>query len=175
MIRKFFMMGLAITLLFVASALAQVGSTFPNVSLLDVNSNPTSMPKIGEKVLLIYYVDPDVYENHFPVANEVLRKGFASKDYQNIAIMNLKETWVPNFLIISECKKSQKKNPTSQILLDKKNIFSKALKVNVPNNSILIAVVGTDSKIKLLEIIKSKQDAQRIASKVTATMSSLIK
>ncbi len=175
MLRKFFMVGVMVSLLFASSAMAQVGNNFPNMNLLDAYSKPTSMPSIGEKVLLVYYVDPDVYENYSPVADEVLKKDYSSNDYQNIAIMNLKETWVPNFLIISECKKNQKKYPQDKILLDKKNIFSKALKVEVPNNSILIAVVGKDSKIKLLEIVKSKKEAQKIANKVVETMNSLFK
>lgn len=172
---KYLKIGVIISLFLAFPIFAQLNSTFPNIKLLDVNEKSAYTPNIGEKVLLIYYVDPDVYEIYTPIANEVKKKKYQSKDFQNIAIMNLKDTWVPNFLIMSELKKSQKKDPVSKILIDKNYSFAKALNISIPDDSIEIIVVGKDSKIKFINFIKSEKDAKSISNKIIEAIDSALK
>lgn len=148
------------------AAVAQVGRTMPNICLLDVHSKSSPIPEIGQKPILIYYVDPDVYEAQAPITDLINSKKYSPKAFKYIAIMNLKDTWVPNWLITRETKKNQKKYPDYLIMLDKDNTFSKALGLGETNNTVQIILVGKDSKIKCVHSVKTKEEGEKIKDKI---------
>lgn len=97
---------LAVALSFSMAAAQQMqGPRLPvhveDVTLTDLDKNQTGFPDYGKKHLMIFYVDPDAHRQNreFQADVEAKEPELYSPDIQAYAILNLKDTILPNALV----------------------------------------------------------------------------
>lgn len=84
----------------------------PNVELTDLDKNPTKIPFYGEKHMMIFYVDPDAHKQNKQFQEDIETNGKAtSPNIQGYAILNLKDTGLPNGIVRSMAEKRTKGKP----------------------------------------------------------------
>jgi len=88
------------------------------------NDQPFSTDIIKGKRFLLNYVDPDKRELNRAFMREL--ETFNQGKTGSIAIINLAATWLPNTLIESELKESQKSHPTTLYVKDYAKVLVKA-------------------------------------------------
>jgi Predicted transcriptional regulator len=154
---------------FISSANAQVGKTVSNVKLVDVKDTPRNLPFIGEKVLAVFYIDPDVQDVADPLTDALEARKFPKERFGAIGIVNCKDTWIPNNAIIAKSRQKQERFPQSVIMLDKSAQLTSAWQLGRSNNAAIVIIVGKDSKIKLIKTVKSREESKAlIASLIRA-------
>ncbi len=74
-----------------------------NVTLTDLDKNPTGFSEYGKKHLMIFYVDPDAHRQNreFQAEIEAKEQELYSPNIQAYAVVNLKDTILPNALVRS--------------------------------------------------------------------------
>ena len=97
-----------------------------NMEIVDLFNKPTKLPMWGEKHLLIFYVDPDRYNqnNEFTVELEE-NHAAEGEDIYGFGIVNLKDTWLPNNIIRSLARKRTEKNKAVIITDEDRSIAKK--------------------------------------------------
>ena len=88
------------------------------------------------KILLINYVDPDVFEMIEPFNDEVNRL-FSRDKCDGLAIINCKATWIPNFLIRKVAAVKANKFET-EILFDYDTKLRKSWGLKENSNNVII-------------------------------------
>ena len=137
---------------FSARVLAQeecaVGSIVNNVTLADLEGNPSTLPMWGEKNLLIFYVDPDHPRQNQEFAAEMEENHLAAGDnIYGFGIMNLKDApLIPNNMACSIANKRTAKN-NATILADKGRILSTAWNLGNCNNYFVLILVSKEGEL----------------------------
>lgn len=144
-----------------------VGKSISTLPLIDPNDKPKNIPSIGEKVVMIFYTDPDVKDVNDPLSNAVKAKNFAKDKYLGVGIANCKDTWIPNAGIRLKARQKEQQFPGSVILLDEKLLLAKTWELGDCNGSAVVIIVGKDSKVKFLKTIKSEEESKAIIPVVT--------
>lgn len=139
-----------------------VGEKLANVNIKTPDDKPTKIPFLGEKVLAIFYNDPDVKDINDPLSDGIKAKHFSKEKYQGIGIANCKDTWLPNSLIRYAGRQKQAKYPSSIILVDDDYVISKAWKLGNCNELSYFIIVGSDSKVKYVKSVKSQEESKAI-------------
>lgn len=145
-----------------ASILAQqsIGKSVSNLQLLDGNNNPKSIPSFGEKLVVIFYTDPDEKDVNDPISNALKIKNYPKEKFVGLGIANCKDTWIPDAAIKMKARQKEKQFPGSSVLLDTKRIVSSAWGLGDCNNAGVIIIVGKDSKIKFIKSIKNQDESK---------------
>jgi uncharacterized protein len=138
----------------------------PAIQLTDPNDNPKALPGLGEKVLTIFYTDPDVKDVNDELSNALKAKSFPLDKYSGIGIANCKDTWIPNAGIRMKSRQKEKQFPGSIILLDKDHIFPKALGLNDCNEAGVVVVIGKDKMVKFIKYVKTPEESKAIINNV---------
>jgi uncharacterized protein len=149
-------------LFFSSSSNAQYGKIIQKIKLVDVNDIPEDIPYLGEKVLTLFYVDPDVEEITDPIADALVEKKYTVERFGAIGVVNCKDSWVPNTVITSIAELKQKKFPEASVLLDKNYLLPDAWSLGNCDNVAIILVVGKDLKIKFVKAVKSQEECRNI-------------
>lgn len=118
-----------------------------NLELIDLSNNLTKLPMWGEKHLLIFYVDPDRYNqnNAFTVEIEENRAASSDKIY-GFGVLNLKDTWLPNNVIRTIARKRTEKNHAT-IISDVDRTVATKWKLGDCNNQFIIMFVTKDGEL----------------------------
>jgi predicted transcriptional regulator len=132
------------------------------IKLSDPNDNPKDVPWIGEKVLLIFYTDPDVKDVNDNLSNAMKAKGFPQDKYSGIGVANCKETWIPNAGIRMKSRQKEKQFPGSVILLDKDRILQKTLDLGDCNEAGVVIIIGKDRLVKYTKYVKTPEESKAI-------------
>ncbi|MGE5412127.1 MAG: YtfJ family protein, partial [Clostridiales bacterium] len=127
----------------------------------DVNNSETSIPFLGEKVVVIFYVDPDVQDLTNPLSDALDAEKFPLDKFAVIGIANCKDTWLPNAVIRMKARHKQERYPRSLILLDYEHILSQQWNLGECNNKLLAIVIGKDLKIKYLRRLSSIDESRQ--------------
>ena len=143
-----------------------VGNSVSNQQLVDPNDKPKTIPFIGEKVIAIFYTDPDEKDVNDPLSDAIKAKNYQKDKYAGIGIANCKDTWIPDAAIRMKARQKEKQFPGSVILLDTKRIVSKAWGLGDCNNLGVVIIVGKDSKIKYIKNVKTKEESKNIITNV---------
>ncbi len=93
---------------------------------------------IKDKVLVMFYVDPDEKDTNSHFSKTLKAKKYDRNNYGSIAVVNLAATWKPNFIIESLLKDKQKEFPDTIYVKDKKSILVKAWEIEDDASNILI-------------------------------------
>lgn len=139
---------------------AQTYSTVSTVRLVNVKNTDTDIPFLGEKVVIIFYVDPDVQRLTDPLSDALEEEKFPLDKTAFIGIANCKDTWIPNALIRMRARKQQERFPQSLILLDYDHQLAKAWDLGDCNNKVVTLIIGKDLKIKYLKVLKSSDESK---------------
>ncbi|NPA17092.1 YtfJ family protein [Persephonella sp.] len=111
-------------------AVLMVGTTPPVVVLEGekggtVDGKPFSTEMIKGKVYLVIYADPDKRDLNEDFAEAIKKQQFDKSRFGSIAIINMKATWIPNFVLNGILKKKQEKYPNTIYVKDYDKVFVK--------------------------------------------------
>lgn len=119
-----------------------------NVTLVDLNGDPASLPMWGEKNLMIFYVDPDHHKQNQEFTEEMERNHRAAgENLYGFGVMNLKDApMVPNGLARSMARKRTAANGAT-VLADQDRILSSAWGLGDCNNQFVLLVVSKQGEL----------------------------
>jgi predicted transcriptional regulator len=132
----------------VARAEIQVGATIENVTIQDANKQPTQIPNLGKKVLLLLYTDPDVADQNDPFGDQAKASNLDQTYFQSIGIANLEDAPAKPNWIIRVIMRGKIKKYDVTILADPDRSLVKAWDLGDCNNKSVVLLVGKDKKLK---------------------------
>ncbi len=151
--RRFFV--ILATLLFSAATVAaqqKQGPALPahvgNVTLTDLDKNPTGLPDYGKKHLMIFYVDPDAHRQskEFQAEIEARQAELYSPNIQAYAILNLKDTILPNALVRSITDRRTRGKPSIN-LADPDRTLSREWRLGDCNGKFCVLFVTREGEL----------------------------
>ena len=145
---------LLLVAIFVVSAVeAQVLETprkVENLTINDINGNPTTLPEFGQKNLLIFYVDPDSYLKggaNKKLSDELEENGRAAgAAIRGFGVMNFPDTGLPKNMVRNMARKRAAKNGAT-ILDDDQQLLKKAWGLGDCNNKFVLMVVSKEGEL----------------------------
>lgn len=143
-----------------------VGNTVNNVKLKNTLDKEMELPFFGEKVLSVFYNDPDSKDVNDPLSDALKAHKFPKEKYAGIGIANCADTWLPNSLIRRGANEKQLKYPGAIILIDDAKILSKSWNLGDCDDNSCILVIGKDHKIKYISHVKNQEDSKAIIQNV---------
>ena len=139
-----------------------IGKTLININLKDSEDRKAMIPFFGQKVLAIFYNDPDSKDVNDPLSDAIKAHKFSKESYQGIGIANCIDTWLPNSVIRYAAREKEKKYPGSVVLIDDGGLVSKAWGLTNCDDSGYIIIVGKDMKVKYIKQIKNQEESKSI-------------
>lgn len=97
-----------------------------------------SSTALKEKVLVMFYVDPDEKDLNNEFADTLKAKQFDRQKFGSVAIINMAASWKPNFAIQMALEAKQKKFPKTLYVKDMNSVLVKEWGVADDNSDILI-------------------------------------
>src|SRR6266498_3634082 len=97
---------------------AALGKSVSSLQLVDPNDQAKAIPFIGEKVVVLFYTDPDEKDVNDPLSEALKAKNYPKDKYAGIGIANCKDTWIPDAAIRMKARQKEKQFPGSIVLLD---------------------------------------------------------
>jgi hypothetical protein len=134
-----------------ATAQQKQGPSLPvaveNVTLTDLDRQPAGFDHLGQKHLMIFYVDPDAHRQNadFQAAIEA-DPSLLSPNIQAYAVLNLKDTFLPNWLVRSIAERRTKGQPAVN-LADTGRTLSTAWGLGDCNNKFCILVISREGEL----------------------------
>lgn len=141
---------------------ANVGKAVSNVKIKTPDDKTSAIPFLGQKVLVIFYTDPDVKDVNDALSDAIKAKNYPKEKYTGVGIANCEDTWLPNSMIRYAGRQKQSKYPSSVILVDDDHILSKAWDLGNCDELGYVMVIGTDTKIKFAKAVKSQAESKAI-------------
>ncbi|PWJ40159.1 YtfJ family protein [Sediminitomix flava] len=128
----------------------EVGDKIENVKIRDSKDKPVDIPFFGEKVLMVYYSDPDKPSRNSFLTERMKEEELNGEDFYGFGIVNLKDApFFPNgvvrFMIRQEEKKNAKHNV--KIYTDPDHILKKAWNLGDVNDQFAIIVVSKEGEV----------------------------
>ena len=112
---------------------------------LVTNDKGWNSSSIKEKVLIMFYVDPDEKDTNSHYSAILKEKAYNRTNFGSIAIINMAATWKPNFAIESILESKQEEFPNTIYVKDKKSLLIKEWEIEDDASNILI--FSKDSKL----------------------------
>ena len=112
---------------------------------LVANDEGWNSSTIKEKVLILFYVDPDEKDTNSHFSAILKKKAYNRANFGSIAIINMAATWKPNFAIESILESKQEEFPNTIYVKDKGSILVNEWEVEDDASNILI--FSKDSKL----------------------------
>ncbi|MEA1892256.1 MAG: YtfJ family protein [Campylobacterota bacterium] len=100
---------------------------------------------LKDKVLVLFYVDPDEKDTNNNFSAALKAKKYDRTNYGSIAIINMAATWKPNFAIESALESKQEEFPDTLYVKDKKSVLVNAWGIDDDASNVLI--FSKDSKL----------------------------
>lgn len=145
-----------------------LGKTLKNVELTDANDVPKVLPFYGQKVLTVFYTDPDVKDVNNPLSDAIKAKNFDKSKYQGIGVANCKDTWIPNSGIKMKARQKERDFPGSVILVDASYVLPNSWGMGNCDEMGVIVIVGKDKTVKYFKHIKTQDESKAIIPEVIA-------
>ena len=119
-----------------------------DVTLTDLDKNPTGFSEYGKKHLMIFYVDPDVHRQNkeFQAELEARQPELYSPDIQSYAVINLKDTILPNGIVRAIADRRTKGQPSIS-LADDARILPAAWSLGDCNGKFCLLFVTRDCEL----------------------------
>ena len=127
-----------------------VGDKIREISLSDPYGKMVSISNFFGKVMVIFYVDPDVSNINEKFSKVLRKKKFPLSSYQSIAVINLVDTWKPNFVIRQLLKVKQKRYERAVFLVDGSHKFSKLFGLFPTDNQFITMVFDKNGFCKFI-------------------------
>lgn len=143
---------------FVGQAQDRTGYSVKPIKIRDASDNPISIPKLGEKHLLIFYVDPDHANQNAEFIDHLEKNHILSDNIHSFGIVNLKDApMLPNGIVRSMVRK--KINQTgADIYTDPDHLLRDGWNLGDVNNQFTLIFVTKDLEIKFLSKGELTQD-----------------
>ncbi|NLR91601.1 YtfJ family protein [Flammeovirga agarivorans] len=128
----------------------QKGDTIHPIEVRDLKNKPYTTPSIGEKVLLIFYPDPDNPSENDYFVEQTKQWKFPLDKFHAYGIVNLKDTPYPNGIIrfmIRMLRKRSKREAGALILTDPKGVVQTEWNTGDCNNHISVLVVDKTGEV----------------------------
>ncbi len=151
-----------------------------------VQGGSWSSKELRGKVHVVFYVAPSAERENQKARDELKKENFPSEKFASVAIINMKASNIPNFLISSRLSSSQKENPRTlyvedrqRELVEKWHLADNTSDVMVFNKAgqVIFSVDGklNDDQIKeMMTLIKTElaeKPTQQLESSKTETNS----
>ena len=111
---------------------------------------------IKDKVLVMFYVDPDEKDTNNEFSAKLKAQEFDRSKFGSIAVINLAATWKPNFIIEGILKDKQEEFPNTIYVKDKNSILVDEWEIEDDASNILI--FNKDSKLLFYKSGKMSTD-----------------
>lgn len=149
-----FLLGLLLLFTGTLRVSAQVGQKVCPVTIYDAYNKPLSLPSLGQKHLLIFYVDPDHPSQNKEFRNYFKKHPFTNENIDSYGIINLKDApllanSLLRFMIRKEIAGTQ-----AYVYNDPDRSLSRAWKLGNVNNKFVVLWVN---KEQVIEFFKAGQ------------------
>ncbi|MCD7969028.1 MAG: YtfJ family protein [Alistipes sp.] len=138
-----------------------VRAALPDVVIRTSSDEPIKLPALGEKYVLIFYVDPDHGNQNKEFTDYLEDNPIISDNIYCCGIINLKDApLIPNGIVRSAIRKKEKKTG-QDIYTDPDHILRDAWQLGDVNNLFTIIFVSPDREIvwiKKGKLTKEEQD-----------------
>ena len=135
---------LTTTLLALNLSAITVGEVPKNVTIegdkggLVVDGGLWNSSSIKNKVLVMFYVDPDEKDTNSHFTKKLKEQKYDRSKFGSIAVVNLAATWKPDFIIEKILKGKQEEFPNTIYVKDKKSVLVNEWEVADDASNILI-------------------------------------
>lgn len=119
---------------------------------------------IKEKVLVLFYVDPDEKDTNDEFTEAIQAKNYDKSRFGSIGVINLAATWLPNVALNSALDKKQKKYPDTVYVKDKNKVLVKEWAMADDASNILI--FSKDGKLRFAKSGKMNKEEIQNAIKI---------
>ena len=118
---------------------------------------------VSEKIIVLFYVDPDESELNNHVSDALKAENFPKDKYGSIGMANMAATWLPNFAINMKLKSKQDKHKNTLYVKDLDKTLVKKWGLSDDNSNVVVfgkngtvlySVDGKFSDAQVKEIIK---------------------
>lgn len=142
---------LAFFLLCFFSGKAQIGQKVCPITIYDAYNKPLQLPFLGEKHLLLFYVDPDHPSQNKDLRNYFKKHPFTDENIESYGIVNLKDApllanSLLRFMIRKEIAGTQ-----AYVYNDPDNTLSRAWKLGNVNNKFVVLWINRDCEIEFFK------------------------
>ncbi len=143
-------------------AYSQVGTKVGQVEIRDASDNPVNIPMLGEKALLIFYVDPDKANQNAKFTDYLEEHQIESDNIYSFGIVNLKDApMLPNAIIRSMLRKKERKTGAT-IYTDPNHILRDGWNLGDVNDKFCIIIVSPGQEIVFLKKgVMTEEDIKR--------------
>ncbi len=100
---------------------------------------------VSEKVIVLFYVDPDESELNNHVSDALKAENYPRKKYGSIGMANMAATWLPNFAINMKLKSKQEKHKETVYVKDLDKTLVKKWGLSDDNSDVI--VFGKDGRV----------------------------
>ncbi|KXX66766.1 hypothetical protein AVL50_29995 [Flammeovirga sp. SJP92] len=132
------------------STTLQRGDLIQPITVRDLKNNDHITPLIGEKVVMIFYADPDTPDANEDFVKKVKQWKFNLDEFKAYGIVNLKDSKYPNGIVrfmIRMIRKRSKREASALILTDPKGTVTKEWNTGDCNNSIGVLLVDNTGEV----------------------------
>ena len=112
---------------------------------------------VSEKVIVLFYVDPDESELNNHVSDALKAENYPKEKYGSIGMANMAATWLPNFAINMKLKSKQEKHKETVYVKDLDKTLVKKWGLSDDNSDVI--VFGRDGRV-LYSVDGKFSDAQ---------------
>lgn len=118
---------------------------------------------VSEKVIVLFYVDPDESELNNHVSDALKAENYPKEKYGSIGMANMAATWLPNFAINMKLKSKQEKHKETVYVKDLDKTLVKKWGLSDDNSDVIVfgkdgrvlySVDGKFSDVQVKEIVK---------------------
>jgi predicted transcriptional regulator len=119
---------------------------------------------IKDKVLVLFYVDPDEKDTNNEFTEAIQAKEYDRSRFGSIGVINLAATWLPNVALNSALDKKQKKYPHTVYVKDKNKVLVKEWAIADDASNVLI--FSKDGKLRFEKSGKMTEEEIQNAIKI---------
>ena len=118
---------------------------------------------VSEKVIVLFYVDPDESELNNHVSDALKAENYPKEKYGSIGMANMAATWLPNFAINMKLKSKQEKHKETVYVKDLEKTLVKKWGLSDDNSDVVVfgkdgrvlySVDGKFTDVQVKEIVK---------------------
>ena len=100
---------------------------------------------VSEKVIVLFYVDPDESELNNHVSDALKAENYPKEKYGSIGMANMAATWLPNFAINMKLKSKQEKHKETVYVKDLEKTL--VTKWGLSDDNSDVVVFGKDGRV----------------------------
>jgi predicted transcriptional regulator len=137
----------AATLVSSVALAIRVGDVVAAVEVRDANDNPATIPELGAKVITLFYTDPDVKDQNEPFRDLLKAQNLDPAKVRGVGVVNMKDTWKPNFAIRGAVRDKLKKFPLAVILTDPDHVLKNSWNLGDCDEKDVVVIIGKDRRV----------------------------